>query len=426
MNKIEQRRNDIIVKYINKELTTSDVCRLLNVTDRHVRRLKAKYLIAGITSIPHGNKNKRPHNKTDNLLEQTIIELYKNEYWGWNFIHFNENLKTHHNIFVSDSAVYNILSRAGIISSKAKKKKKKSNPPRPRRETFGELVQIDASIHKWFSDETYALHGAIDDATGTVLGAYFDKEETTYGYYKTLEMILNNYGIPKCLYSDNRSTFKSTKKELTIEEELKDITINKTNFEVSISKLNISLITTSNPKAKGRIERLWQTFQDRLIKEMKRLNIHSVEEANDFLKLYLTKHNNRFALPLDNIKSSFLALDKSLDLNMILSMRKKLSVHHHSYLSYNNAYYVILDEDKTAFIDTKNKVDLVTRLDKLKVVEYNDKIYNIKNILNIPKVPIKEKETKPRVSRPVPDNHPWKNCKPIVHTKKLKNLMYSS
>ena len=429
LNKNEQRRNDIIVRYINKQISIHDVCRLLNITDRQVRRIKSSYLKNGIISIPHRNKHLKPHNKTDSELTNKIINIYNSDYLGWNFHHFNDILKSVYNIFVSHSFIYNTFTKENIISPRCKKKKKTSHPPRPRRETFGELLQIDASIHQWFGNSTSALHAAIDDATGTVLAAFFDKEETTYGYYKMLEQILLNYGVPKCLYSDNRTTFKSPKKELSIDEELKGITINKTNFEIAIAKLGISLITTSNPMAKGRIERLWQTFQDRLINEMKRLNIKSIEDANEFLKVYISKHNLQFALPLDNIKSSFSILDTSLDLNMVLSMRQKFSVHKYSYLSCNNGYLVIMEDDKPALIDTNYKVDLVTRLDRVQVVEFNDKIYNIKPVLSIPKDVSQKNVNKEYNYNPnsIPkNNHPWKNVKPLVHNKKLLNMMYSN
>ena len=427
LNKQEQRKNDIIVRYINKEISTNDICRLLNISDRQVRRIKASYLKLGIASIPHQNKYLIPHNKTDGVLTNNIINLYKADYFGWNFHHFNDTLKSNHNISVSDSFIYNTFSTEGIVSPKCKRKKKSIHPPRPRRECFGELVQVDASIHRWFSNETYALHAAIDDATGIVLAAFFDKEETTYGYYKMMEQILINYGIPECLYSDNRTVFKSTKKELSIDEELKGISINKTNFEVALDKLHISLITTSNPMAKGRIERLWQTFQDRLIKEMAMSSINSIEKANEFLKLYLPKHNALFAIPLDNIKSVMSLLDNSLDLNMILSIRQKFMVHHNCYLSCNNSYFVIMNDDEPALIDTKSKVDLVTRLDQVQVVEHKDMTYQIKPILSIPKNKTTGYVKKGYNPNSIPaKNHPWRNSKPIVHNKKLNDFIYST
>ena len=427
LNKQEQRKNNIIVRYINKEISTNDVCRLLNVTDRQVRRIKAGYLKHGIASVPHQNKYLIPHNKTEESLTNKIINLYNSDYYGWNFHHFNDRLKSDYDIWVSHSFIYNIFTKEGIISPKCKKKKKSVHPPRPRRESFGELVQIDASIHQWFGNETYALHAAIDDATGTVLAAYFDKEETTYGYYKMMEQILFNYGIPKCLYSDNRTVFKSLKKHLSIDEELRGITINKTNFEIAIAKLGVSLITTSNPMAKGRIERLWQTFQDRLIKEMALLNIYSIEKANEFLKLYLPKHNAQFAIPHNNIKSVMSLLDNSIDLNMILSIRQKFMVHHNCYLSCNNSYFVIMNDDEPALIDTKSKVDLVTRLDKLQVVEHKDNIYSIKPILAIPKKTSAGYVKKGYNPNSIPaKNHPWRNYKPVVHNKKLNDIIYST
>ena len=425
LNKKEQRKNDILIKYINKEISIHDITKLLGITDRQVRRIKADYLRNGISSIPHKNKYLIPHNKTDSDLIDKIIDLYKEYYFGWNFRHFNDILKSKYNIFVSHSFIYNSFTKVGIISPRCKKKNRTPHPPRPRRETFGELLQIDASIHKWFGDSISALHAAIDDATGMVLGAYFDYQETTHGYYKMLEQVLTCYGIPKELYSDNRTVFRSPKKELSVDEELKGISINKTNFEVAISKLGISLITTSSPMAKGRIERLWGTLQDRLINEMKRLNIQTIEEANKFLKVYIPKHNEQFALQSDNIKSSFTILDSTLDLNMVLSMRNKFMVHRYCYLSCNNGYFVIMDGETPAFIDTKSKVDLVTTLEKKQVVEFNNKSYSIKPVLSIPKQS-NQYVKKGRIYKPQADNHPWRNIKPLNHNQKLIDAMFAS
>jgi hypothetical protein len=165
-------------------------------------------------------------------------------------------------ISITYKPLHRILTAAGFKSPKRHKsrKEKVKHPSRPRRQCFGELLQIDASIHNWFGDPLpkATLHGAIDDATGTVMGLFFDREETLKGYYEMMWQILNKYGIPEAFYGDNRTIFefrRLSEKNQTID---RDVHIN---FKRMCMQLGIELITTSVSQAKGRIERLWGTLQ---------------------------------------------------------------------------------------------------------------------------------------------------------------------
>lgn len=269
LTKQEQRTNDIIIKLIAKQIKITDACRLLGLTERQVYRKKKDYILKGISSIPHKSRNKSTNNGYSNILKKNILHLYNDEYFGWNFYHFNDFLQDYHNIKVSDSFIYKLLTSNGYQSpSKYKKEKKESHPPRERRTNAGELIQVDASKHDWLSNGSYLhLHGAIDDATNIVTGAFFQKEETIYGYQMVMFQTCKVYGIPQCLYSDYRTVFQSTKQELSLEEELDGKEIQNTKFANMLKHIGSDIISTRSPRAKGRIERLWRTFQDRLLKE---------------------------------------------------------------------------------------------------------------------------------------------------------------
>lgn len=379
----EQRKSDIIVKLINKEITTVQASKLLGVCERQVKRIKKKYLSEGIKSVIHKNKGIKTNRGYSNDVKEKILYLYKTEYNGWNFYHFNDTLEDYHNIKVSDTFIYNFLTSNGIESPNKYRKRKQSHPPRERKEYAGELIQVDASKHKWFygDDNYYHLNGGIDDSTGKVVSCFFTKEETTYGYQMIMKQIIENYGIPACLYTDYRTVFKSSKKELTLEEEIEEKQINNTKFANMLAHLGTDIISTMNPRAKGRIERLWRTFQDRLYKELKKKNINTIEKANEYLtNVFIPKYNARFALPIDNTRNMFICPLESFNYNIDLAVYCNHKVYHNSYLKYNNAYHIILDNNKKVYIPTSECLPVYTFVDGTDHLLYNDKWYDLKTI----------------------------------------------
>lgn len=419
----EQKMNDILVKLICGEIKTSEDSRLTGLSERQIYRKKKAYKELGVQSIPHKSRNKPTGKGYSNKLKDKIINLYLNEYNGWNFYHFNDMIEDFHNIKVSDTFIYNLLTSNGIESPNKYKQRKTSHPPRDRKEYAGELIQVDASKHKWFfsDDNYYHLHGAIDDSTGIVTGCYLTKEETIFGYQMVLYQTIKNYGIPECLYSDYRTVFQSNKKELSIEEELQGKQIENTRFTNMLKHNGIDIISTTNPMAKGRIERLWRTFQDRLYKELKKNNISSLEKANDFItNEFLPRYNNRFALPIDDNKNLFVCPLENFNYNVELAVYKEYSVHNHCYLRMNNKTFVILDRDINAYIDTRQKVKVYTFLDGSINVLFKDKFYKTKEVKIISKQEFVQKVSK--VSKSKTDwstlnkknskNSPWRNGLP--------------
>ena len=379
----EQRINDIMVKLIAGEIKTIDASRLTGLSERQIYRKKKAYIQSGINSIPHKSRNKSTGRGFSEKFKNQILNIYLSEYKGWNFYHFNDMLEDFHSIKVSDTFVYNLLTTNGIESPHKYKCKKKSHPPRERKEFSGELLQVDASKHQWFfgDDNYYHLHGAIDDSTGIVTGCYLTKEETIFGYQMVLYQTIKDYGFPECLYSDYRTVFQSNKKELSIEEELQGKQIENTRFSNMLKHIGVNIISTTNPMAKGRIERLWRTFQDRLYNELKKNNIVSLEKANDFItNEFLPRYNNRFALPIDNNKNLFVCPTKNFDYNIELAVFKEYSIHNHCYLRMNKKTYIILDNDSNAYIDTKDKVKVYTFLDGSINVLFNNKYYKTKEV----------------------------------------------
>lgn len=419
----EQKMNDILVKLIAGEIKIADASRLTGLSERQIYRKKKAYKDLGIESIPHKSRKKTTGKGYSNDFKDNIVKLYLNEYNGWNFYHFNDILEDFHDIKVSDTFIYNLLTSNGIESPNKYKQRKTSHPPRDRKEFAGELLQIDASKHKWFygDDNYYHLHGAIDDSTGIVTSCYLTEQETIFGYQMVLYQTIKNYGIPECLYSDYRTVFQSNKKELSIEEELQGKQIENTRFTNMLKHNGIDIISTTNPMAKGRIERLWRTFQDRLYKELKKNNISSLEKANDFItNEFLPRYNNRFALPIDDNKNLFVCPLENFNYNVELAVYKEYSIHNHCYLRMNNKVFVILDHDINAYIDTRQKVKVYTFLDGSINVLFKDKFYKTKEVKMISKQELVQKLSK--VSKPKTDwstlnkenskNSPWRKGLP--------------
>lgn len=417
----EQRLNDIIVKFISKEIDIKQVQRLTGLSERQIYRKKKAYLEKGVESIPHGLKLNPSKKGYPKKLKDKIIKLYTEEYFGWNFHHFNDALEDNYNIKVSDSFIYNLLTEEGIESPYKYKTRKHSHPPRPRRENAGELIQVDASKYQWlYGDNTfYYLHGGIDDATGIVTSCFLTTQETIYGYQMIMKDTIQNYGIPECLYTDYRTIFKSNKKELTLKEELLGKEIKNTKFANMLKYIGTDIISTIDPRSKGRIERLWRTFQDRLYKELKKKNINTIEKANQYInEVFLPKYNIRFAYEIDYTKNVFISVDKKFDFNTELAVWNEHSIFHNCYLKYNNTYYLIMHNNIKTEIYTKDKVKVYTFLDGTEHILFKNLWYDLKPIKNIeiktPKKEIKSlsAEDVTQIKKQASASSPWRKWNP--------------
>lgn len=417
LNKKEQRLNDIIIKLISKEINIYQACRLTGLSERQIYRKKKAYNEDGIKSIPHKLKLNPSKKGYDNSLKNRIVNLYNEEYYGWNFHHFNDALEDEHDIYVSDSFIYTLLTSRGIESPYKYKAKRNAHPPRPRRENAGELIQVDASKHQWFygDDNYYYLHGGIDDATGKVTSCFFSEQETIYGYQMIMKETISDYGIPECLYTDYRTVFKSNKKELTLEEEIEGKEIKNTRFANMLEHIGTDIISTIDPRSKGRIERLWRTFQDRLYKELKKQNINTIEKANQYLKtVFIPKYNARFASEIDYNKNSFIPVDKNFDFNKELAVWSEHTVYHNCYLKYNKQYHVIIKNNEKTLLPTNSKVRVHTFVDGTEHILYKDEWYDLKSIEEIKISPfeyikstkIQEEINLSKAHKPSL-NHPW-------------------
>ena len=371
------KRATLIEACIKGKCTVKQVADALGLSERRVKQIKKEVKENGVKSIQHGNRGRKPKNTISDETRKRILELRSSyEYEISNFKHFQELLKERENIDISYSALYNILRNAGIKSPK-KHHKTKLHHRRKRKECEGMMLQADGTPFDWFgSGEKYSLHGFIDDATGKVTGLYMCKNECLLGYLEVLRQTLENYGIPISLYPDKYSVFFPPKKvndHITIEEQLNGREKGITQFGRIVEDLGITMFAASSPQAKGRIERLWETLQSRLVTEFRINKITSIEQANKFLITYIVKYNSQFAIKPQSKQNMFLKLPKRYNLDELLCVRFERRIDNAGVFSINNSKFQIMDKS----LPPKTKIQVYLSKKIGMRVKSNNKVYDV-------------------------------------------------
>jgi transposase len=294
----EQRRLMVLNQVGSGLLSSQQAAGLLGMSERQLRRLRRAYEERGARAVAHGNRGRQPTNAVDPAIREQVVSLATGRYQGFNQQHLTEMLAEHEQIDLSRPTVHRILKAAGVVSPR----RRRSPRARRRRDRFpreGMLLQIDASPHDWLEDRgpRLSLVGAIDDATGIVPWACFRVQEDAEGYFDVLRETVQRKGVPLAVYSDRHGIFFRTgNHKLSLEEQL-DGRRQPTQFGRLLEELGIQLILARSPQGKGRVERLWGTFQDRLTSELRLAGAATMEQAQDVLAGFLPRHNRRFAVP---------------------------------------------------------------------------------------------------------------------------------
>jgi len=341
----------------------------LDCSVRHINRMIAGYNENGKEYFLHGNHGKKPLHALTDSFKNIVIDLYLSKYWDCTFTLFSELLSSRENISLSIDEVRVLLTKEHILSPRTHKTTRKkvekelllmqkttkskseyakiqsnivavqeAHPRQPRCQYFGEEIQMDACIHPWFGDSKSTLHLAIDDSTGNIVGAFFDKEETLNGYYHTTKQILMNYGIPYKFKTDKRTIFEYKRKgSPSIEEDTF------TQFAYACYQLGIQIETSSVPEFKPRVERVFQTLQTRLTVELRLANINTIEEANLFLVNYISKFNKQFALCINHNKSVFENQPTDEKINLTLAVLSARVIDKGHSIQYGKKYYRLVN-----------------------------------------------------------------------------------
>jgi transposase len=292
----DEKRIAIIERVFRSELTVSRAAVLMGISERQCYRIKRRVSEEGAKGVVHGNRGRRCKRKTRETTVRRVVALARGKYQGFNDHHLTEKLKEQEHIELSREKVRRILRSYGI-STPRKRRSSKHRSRRERKEAEGMMLQVDGSPHDWLQGRgpRLCLIGAIDDATGKVIGAFFTQAESSWAYLRLFSEIFHRYGLPQSVYSDRHSVFW-TDREPTIDEQL----INKrplTEVSRALEELGVTLILAGSPQAKGRIERLWGTFQDRLVSELRLAKAKTIEQAQAVLHRYRFDHNRKFSKP---------------------------------------------------------------------------------------------------------------------------------
>lgn len=293
-----QRRLDVLQHLDAGRLTAEQAARMLELSVRQVRRLLASYRSDGVAGLVHGNRGRSPAHRLPDELRERLATLARTTYAEVNRAHLADLLAEREDIVVPERTLRRILDEAGVPKARGRRRARhRSRRERMARE--GLLLQVDGSRHDWLEGRgpMLTLVGGIDDATSRVTGVTFRLQEDAAGYFLMLTHTARRYGLPGALYSDRHGIFhRDRQRPPTLTEQLTGQRA-LTQVGRALDELDVRWIGARSPQAKGRIERLWGTLQDRLVSELRLAGAATLEEANAVLARYLPRHNDRFTVP---------------------------------------------------------------------------------------------------------------------------------
>ncbi|HEX9664872.1 MAG TPA: ISNCY family transposase [Patescibacteria group bacterium] len=427
MTQKQLNRHDIIKRLIRKEINGTMAACLMHLSVRQTKRLKAKVLRYGPSALQHGNKGQSGHNKIPAKEEREIIKLLHKHYYDFGPTFASEKLEENHGVKRDPNTIRRIMIVEKLWKPKNKKKEAMHRSWRQRKDCYGEMLQFDGSYEHWLEDRggtgEMCLLAAIDDATGKAVKATFDEHEGVLPVMSFWQEYIQENGKPNSIYLDKFSTYSMNHK---LAKENSDTL---TQFQRALDELWIEPILANSPQAKGRVERLFKTFQDRLIKELRLANISTMKEANEFLKQYLPKYNAKFAVQphtKTNLHKQLTKTEKK-KLPGILSRQKQRTLQNDYTLSLNKQWFQI----------TKNQPINVYKKDKVIVEERTDNTIQIRlrgkylNYRILPARPPKQKDNDwviPKTQEQINQskahkpaaNHPWKQRGCLKTTVKQK------
>lgn len=328
MSQKEFKHYRLAIEVIEGKMSVTDFALQIGKSYRQSQRIVHKVRTTDTLGVFHGNAGKIPHNKTPQAIELKIIDLLKNRYRNFNLTHFNEMAKKFEGLNIKKDALHTIAKRHGLVKN-PKRRGRRSHRPRARLAREGMMIQFDGSQHLWFGDVKTDLIGGIDDASGKVVAGEFFFGETSNHSMKVIREIIDQNGLPESFYMDQAGIYG----KVDIEWE--------SQISRAFEQTGIRLILAGSSQAKGRIERLWRTFQDRLIAELALREIKEIGEANLFLK-------NHF-IPAYNLQFSVAAEDKRLayrknifgDLDLVFCKKVQRKIMSGNVFSWDNVTWVV-------------------------------------------------------------------------------------
>jgi hypothetical protein len=402
----ELKKLHVIMKVLDGVVKQIEAAEILSLSDRQIRRLIKRVKVEGDAGIGHKSRGKASGRKLPMKIRDKVIKLYRGKYKGFGPTLAAEKLQEIEDITISDETL-----RLWLIESGDWKKVRKTRGHRQWRERkhyFGEMIQMDGSHHDWFEGRgsKCVLMGYIDDATGNVFGRFYEYEGTIPAMDSFMRYA-KKYGLPMSVYLDKHTTYKSPAK-LSVKDAI-DGTEPMSEFQRAMKELGVKVIHAHSPQAKGRIERLFRTFQDRVIKEMRLKGISTIEEANKFLTKYLPIYNRRFRVKPSQQDNLHRELPKEIKLDSILCIKTERVLRNDFTVAHDGKLYQIMDKTDAKRVIVEEKIT-----GKMDITHENIRL-RYKEITERPQ----REQKKPHIfiikkkKKYIPAaNHPWRGVKP--------------
>lgn len=407
MTQKELSKYEIIQDLIAGKINGTDASKQIGVTVRHVKRLKSRVIKYGAEGLIHKSRGREGNRKLDSEIIKKTNKLLKEKYYDFGPTFAAEKLDEDHDIEINKETVRVMMTNLELWKPKPRKQSGKRHIWRARKDNFGEMQQFDGSYHVWFGEEESCLLLSVDDATGKITDAKFDINESTKAVFRFWVGYFDKNGLPLSIYLDKFSTYKINHKNAV---DNKDMI---TQFERAMKQVGVNPITAHSPQAKGRVERMFETLQDRLVKELRLAGITTIEEANKFLEKYIPKFNAKFAVVPNRRKNLHKKIDKQTreKLPQIFSIQNNRKVNNDYTVQFKNMFFQ-LDREQTTTVYKKDMVIVEEHLDGSIKLRLRDKYLNYtvlperpKKEINI-KLPALTREKQNSYKPPV--DHPWR------------------
>jgi len=410
MSPEELRRASIVNQAIRRMITQEEAAEIIGVSERHTRRLIKRVREEGDIGIIHRLRGKPGNRAIDDKTKAKAMKLYDKKYWDFGPTFASEKLYELDKIKVNHDTLRYWLIDTDKDKWDWQRKARPHRQWRQRKDCFGEMVQMDGSHHDWLEGRGpwLVLMGYVDDATSQTFGRFYDYEGRMPAL-DSLKHYIKKYGLPQSIYLDNYSPYKARRKP-TIAEELEDEKP-RTQFERAVKELGITMIHAHSAPAKGRVERGFNTHQDRLVKELRLAGIKSKNEANEFLETYLPKHNKKFSVSPAKKANLHRKTPGEIELKKILCLKTKRALRNDAVIRHNRKFYQIENVPRRRI----KAVIVEDRLDGSMRVRNNGSYFKYREIDPVlaAKADTGKKRAVSRLRKPYlpPRDHPWRRYK---------------
>lgn len=429
MTEKEVFRFETINSLINKKIDMGQTMNILDLSKRQIKRIRKRVKERGTEGVIHLGRGKSSNRKTPDIIQHQTETLLKERYFDFGPTFATEKLYDNHNIILSKETIRVMMIELDLWKVKTRKGNRKYHAWRPRKEYYGEMQQFDGSYHHWFEKRSgeHCLLASIDDATGDITKAVFAPNEGVLAVSTFWKEYVEDCGKPISIYLDKFSTYKVNHKTAVDNHELL------TQFQSMTNRIDVKLITAHSPEAKGRIERLFGTLQDRLVKEMRLLGISTPEEGDVYLRdVFIPKFNEQFGVVpkhSGDVHRPLLISEKE-NILAIFSIQNTRIVSNDFCIRFENQW-IQLEKVQPLTVCRKDTVVIEKRIDGTLHVKLREKYLNFKLLLERPlkqteKITALVPASIIRVSmqRKVQENHPWRSQ--FFRKTKIANTKYNA